>query len=535
MTDLLFPPGINIARNRFRYLDSTGISRSPFGGVTRTAALLGDRLGATIETVPVGGKDPGSVTDRAALIAFIALMQGQQNRAYLWDHAYRQRGSYLAPELMSNSDFASGAAAPWTLGTDFAGSLVYDNVLRVTRTGNTGVSDLLYQVSASLALGIPYHGRAMLMAGSYPNSIALDERSSGGSQLSVGTAVSGFGMARHTFVAQGAGGGLGMKESAATLAQAGDYVMVPYISLARCALADISTNLLLQSDDLTTTWANTRSTDAANSLAAPDGSTTADSLIEDATASATHFIAQTVTVGAAAADFCFSVCLKAGTRTWAMVELFEATGSSVVNQYINLATGALGTATTGANWASTRVTVTNLGNGWYRVGLVSRKTNAATSLTARIYLATADVTNSYSGTGTSLIYAWRAGLAVSGVAFLPGATTTTASAGTAPTGNSMRLKGLPASTTGLLLPGDWVELQSSRGSELKLVTAPLNSDAGGLGLLQLSPRLRGTVADNAGVIVNRPMGKFVYTQDVVEWSTEPGVYSSGSFELEEST
>ena len=104
-----------------------------------------------------------------------------------------------------------------------------------------------------------------------------------------------------------------------------------------------------------------------------------------------------------------------------------------------------------------RVAVTDVGNGWFRIAMVARKTSAATTLTARIYMATANNTSTYTGDGASLFYVWRAGLAPSGVAFFPGQTTTTANAGASPSGNSMRLKGLPASSGGLLLPGDWIE------------------------------------------------------------------------------
>src|SRR3990167_8421863 len=44
------------------------------------------------------------------------------------------------------------------------------------------------------------------------------------------------------------------------------------------------TNLCLQSEDLATTWTNTRSTESTNAAVAPDGATTADKIVSDATA-----------------------------------------------------------------------------------------------------------------------------------------------------------------------------------------------------------------------------------------------------------
>lgn len=536
MTDLLFPPQFTVARSTVRYIDSTGVSRSPFGGMTRTAALLGDRLGITLDLPKMGGKLAKGITARATLQSYIAQMQGQQNRMYCWDHSLTQRGSFSAPELMLNGMFSSGSSSPFNFVADFTGSPVIDSMLRATRIGNTGVSNAIFsQLNATVALGIPYHARVMATAPLYPTTIYIDERSSSGTQVSAGSAASPSEMLRHTFVALGNGGGMGLANTSPNGGLAGDFVMIPYVSLARCALVDISPNLLLQSDDITVTWTNSNSTDTANTTAAPDGTTTADSLIENSAVTTTHGITQTVSVISSAVDISASVCLKAGTRTWAFIQMTENTGPTTVNQYINLGTGALGTAAIGSNWANQRTSVTALGNGWYRFAMVARKTNAATTVTLSIFLATGDVGATYTGNGASLIYVWRPGLSPESTYFEPGSTTSTSNAGSAPTGNSMNLKGLPASTAGLLLPGDQFEVITSRGSELKIVTASLNSDAGGLGAVQFAPRLRGTPSNAAAIIVNRPMGRFVYTGSDMEWANEPGSFVSSRFDFEEST
>ena len=58
------------------------------------------------------------------------------------------------------------------------------------------------------------------------------------------------------------------------------------------------TNLILQSEDLSTTWTQTRSSINANAIASPDGLTTADTLVEDTTASSNHFTKQQFTLDA---------------------------------------------------------------------------------------------------------------------------------------------------------------------------------------------------------------------------------------------
>ena len=140
---------------------------------------------------------------------------------------------------------------------------------------------------------------------------------------------------------------------------------------------------------------------------------------------------------------------------------------------------------------------------------------------------------SYAGNTSNGMYIWRAGCAVSSLPFQPSQSVATSVEGSSQTGSGIHVKGLPASTAGLLLAGDWVEIITSQGSELKMVTASLDSDAAGLGYLQFAPALRGTVADNAAIIVHRPMGRFISTADAIEYLDEPGIVSTSSFEFEE--
>lgn len=554
MTDVIFPAGINLANCTIRYIDSTGVSKSPYGGVTRTASLLGDRVGAAVQTAPAGGVVAASQVDRAQLKAFIGQMQGRQNRVYLWDTSQIARGSFPDDELHVNNDFSQGLTG-WTDQTN-VDATVNDGVYRIIRTicdGTTGGTLAALQTH-SLTQFVPYLYRyfVTLEGGLTSSQIyranSADVGAANGVYANIfpagGSAVTP-GM-RMAVIVPGVTGNYQLGVFGTTNTDmSGDFQSVQWSSAARCILADCNPNMVLQSDDFTTTWANSNSTDAANSQTDPNGTITADSIIEDATASISHYIAQNITVLTAQGDIGMTCCLKAGTRTWAFLAMAEATGGTVVNAYINLSTGAIGTINTGANWAQSRAYSVSLGNGWYRFFLLSRKTNVATSINARVGLATADNTNVYTGDGVSLIYAWRAGVspggAIStlantgaGVPFLPAKTTTTAnSTGTSPTGTQMRVKGLPASTVGLLLPGDQVEIQTSRGPELKIVTSVLTSDAAGLGLLNFSPRLRGTVTDCAPISVNKPMGRFVYTGATSEWSNDPGVFSASSFDFEE--
>ena len=73
------------------------------------------------------------------------------------------------------------------------------------------------------------------------------------------------------------------------------------------------------------------------------------------------------------------------------------------------------------------------------------------------------------------------------------------------TGDALNVDGLPASTDGLLLPGDWISV----GNEIKMVTAMLGSNSAGEGYLQFTPPLVRSPLDNDPVVITDPMGKFL--------------------------
>jgi hypothetical protein len=412
---------------------------------------------------------------------------------------------------------------------------VQDRVLRVLRASNAAAGTAYAAAPAVTTVQYaPYVWRVFV---SSVRGTVNAGASHGGNSISIsGNDTSASpGYRKTTFLATATTGVTIFADNVGALASmAGEYYDVSWTSLSRCALVDNGTNLLLQSDEFDTTWATVRSSvdDQAAGTVDPIGTSTADSLIEDSSNN-THYVQQSITASSAAAPYSYGVALKAGTRGWAQLLLQENTSGTVTSAYFNLTTGAVGTTATGANWGSLRTFSVNLGNGWFACYIVAQKTNAATSLTAQVILATADGSNSYLGNGTGNIYAWRATLAQSSVPARLVLTTTTASTGTSQTGSALYIKGLPASTSGLFLEGDQFEITTSYGVEMKRVTASLDSDAAGLGYLQFEPPLRGTPSDNAAIVVHEPMGRFILVSEVPEWATEPGTFTTAALDLEE--
>jgi hypothetical protein len=149
-------------------------------------------------------------------------------------------------------------------------------------------------------------------------------------------------------------------------------------------------------------WVKVNSTITPNAIAAPDGTITADRLVETA-ATGLFYCSQniTTTVGT---NITGSLYAKASGRDWLQLLI---TGVSSIRVWVNLQTGAIGTVT-GAS--PSVVSVVDAGNGWWRVII----TAPAALTTVIMYPCTGDVDNNQAIVGdiTKGIYIWGAQLEV---------------------------------------------------------------------------------------------------------------------------
>jgi hypothetical protein len=160
------------------------------------------------------------------------------------------------------------------------------------------------------------------------------------------------------------------------------------------------TNLALYSDDFSNAaWVEAGTTKTANALAAPNGTTTA-ALVVPTAASATHKLRQSVSTTDSALTF--SVYLKAAGYT--RIALNEQAQIGASSAIINLADGSGATSGT---------TVSNAGNGWYRVSWSSTFGSGSPKAFCVVVLPTGgsgENPNNFTWTadGTSGIYIWGA-------------------------------------------------------------------------------------------------------------------------------
>ncbi len=520
----LWMPDVRVAKIAPRLMDKTGRFTSPLSGNVRTIARPGERWGIQLDYMNLAGQD------RARLESFIAAIRGAANRVLYSPGDYVQRGSFPSTEILANNTFTGGLGT-WAANSQITAT-VQDRVYRSTRNAAGVNQAVVSNPATAVTQYAPLVARAMLQTGrgaGFSPTVAIGS-SAFAQDIAVSVAVTTGGLAVIAGTPSVVLASLSVIDNAVG-AMSGDYFSIPFVSLTRCPLSDSGNNMLSSSDTVgVTSWALTNATAGLTASAAPDGGTDAYSFTES-TATGLHDASQAAVVASFALDYSFSVFVNntALLRTWCWIELLENTGSTAALAYFNMSTGAFGTASVGANWANIRTAAVNYGNGWFQISVTARKTNAATSISAVVGSATANGTQSFAGTASVAFLTWRATLTQSSV---PSRAVQTAGSGIAnaiQTGNAIYCKGLPVSINGLLLPGDWFEISK----ELKRVTAPLNSDAAGLGYLQFSPPLRTGPADNDPVIINFPMGRFILSAQENGWQSQPPYFANSSLDLVE--
>lgn len=502
MADVLLPPWIIPEVESQEWLDEgSSVFQAAFApGLAQRQSYGGMRL-------KLSRRHTVRAEEKAQLLAVLNRTRGRYNALRTKVH-FALRGSFPATEVLSNGTFQNGTSG-WT-GTN-ATLAVADRILRSSRSSSATNENDLSQAVTGLTQYAPYVARAYI--GSLRNETAAVFFSSSPSFGSTPSATPGYAAASAVLLQTT--GSYFVYGQAATGPLAGDFFDAQWTSLSRCAHVDGRPNYLVRSDEFdNASWTKTRSSASANATVAPNGTATAERLIEDSTASNSHFAIQAVSVSSSTLDYAFTIALKAGSRSRAVVALTESTSGHEARLWIDLSSGTIGTVTsTGANFTNLRSFVSPMGDGWYRVTLVAFKASAATTLSAYVALATADASLTYSGDGASYISVWRATVAQSSVptALAPNGSAASPT-GVAQTGTAITLKGLPASTSGLLLPDDFFEING----ELKRCTATLSSDASQLGYLQFEPALVRSAADNDPVVILDPTGKFLVSNIKVE-------------------
>ena len=197
-------------------------------------------------------------------------------------------------------------------------------------------------------------------------------------------------------------GGDGLIKSAATNTPRFDFDATTGDCLG-LLIEEARTNLVLRSEEFdNASWAKVNSTVTANSITAPNGALTADTLVED-TATSTHVAQQgsfNVTSGTTYTLSCYA---KPAGRNFIQLLLVGGFVTTVF-AIVDITNGTVGTTA-----GSPTVTAVNAGNGWYRISITATAT-ATTTTFVQLRPAASSGTGFYQGDGTSGIYVWGAQL-----------------------------------------------------------------------------------------------------------------------------
>jgi hypothetical protein len=191
-------------------------------------------------------------------------------------------------------------------------------------------------------------------------------------------------------------------------------------------------NIIIQSQTFdNASWGKSQATVSANTTTAPDGTSTADTIIEASDVAQYHQISSTAATVISGEEYTGSIYVKAasGSRRLMLVVADTTLGAGGVYAGFDLAGAQVGFGpTTFGTWTSGAApTITSVGNGWYRCTVTAITAHATLKL--QIILdegtGTAAVDHNYNGNGTSGLYIWGA-QAVRGYNANPYLVTTTA-------------------------------------------------------------------------------------------------------------
>ena len=165
-------------------------------------------------------------------------------------------------------------------------------------------------------------------------------------------------------------------------------------------------NLLLRSEEFGTTWtAPGFSAVTPNTTVAPNGVTTADTLVETTGVSEVHRVSQTISV-VSGTTYTLSVFAKQGSRQYVYLGFgpnatWNGTG---VNGFFDLQNGTIGTL------VNCTATIVAYPNGWYRCTVTSTPTATNANAIANIGASSNGTTQTYTGDGSNAVILWGAQL-----------------------------------------------------------------------------------------------------------------------------
>lgn len=189
------------------------------------------------------------------------------------------------------------------------------------------------------------------------------------------------------------------------------YDYDPVTHVARGLLVEASsTNLITNSSQFgSSPWNAAGATVTQNSLLAPDGTASSDTLAQDATL-ASHRVVTSSMAYSSGTNVTGSIFAKAGTNRYVRLKLYsDVGGSDFVQGFFDLNTGSVVTATSGGLGSNASASIANVGNGWYRISASGIPSSSGTSVYMLVGHSNSSQAESFTGDNSDL-YIWGAQL-----------------------------------------------------------------------------------------------------------------------------
>jgi hypothetical protein len=259
-------------------------------------------------------------------------------------------------------------------------------------------------------------------------------------------------------------------------------------------------------------WGKAAASITANSVVAPDGNTTADTVIEDTTSTGHGFTRSIAWV--AGQTYTASIYVKEqSTRDFRLTFPTAQFGGVVSSAFFDTTSGAVLSSSGGVVATSQSV-----GNGWFRFSI--SKAATASSSASFSFTLSQGTSGVYLGDGVSGAYVWGAQLEV-------GSTPTAYQGviasygpfvnGASQTGDTLVIDGCSPNVTGFLLPGDYIQIGSASATQFYKVLTQVDTDGSGNATLDIWPDLRSSPANNAVVVVANTKGRFRLRENIQQW------------------
>jgi len=259
------------------------------------------------------------------------------------------------------------------------------------------------------------------------------------------------------------------------------------------SFTDISENIIFYSTQFDNGyWAKTRTTVSADSTTAPDGNTTADTIIES-TATGAHNIYRNFSPSLSGTEYTLSVFAKYnGDRHLQLVFGFNDTTGNVFANF-DLDNGTIGNKST----EDPNATIEAVGNDWYRCAITGN--SLVTSSFAQVVALCEDPATdgrdpSYTGDGSGSIFAW--GTQLEPASNMTGFLLTTSAALEGLTGVTRGANGTTAQSAS---SSDSIQQLPYALSEVNMPTRlkglSVTSDGTGVGRLTLCDKVGTTLCD----------------------------------------